>query len=66
MNLVKVVFDGVGYGQVWTWLPPTGQNRDEPLIRVEVLELRGLAQLAADLLGEEQPYTRHEVRNLVR
>jgi hypothetical protein len=64
VRLLKLVYEGSSYGRIWTYAMPTGA--EEMVIRPSHCALPQLAQLAADLLGEEQPYTRHEVGNLVR
>lgn len=66
MKPIQLFHDGCGYGTVMTAVASTMMVIGTPSIRLRVLELEQLAMLAADLLGEEQPYTRHEVRNLAR
>ena len=51
MNLAKVIFYGTGYGKVRTYAPVS----EAGFLRLEQCGLAELAQVAADLLGEEQP-----------
>lgn len=64
MKLIAIHHNGNSYGRIWTSVPPNGHYIGEGIILIERLELPLLATLAADILGEDQPYTRHESRNL--
>lgn len=64
MKLIAIHYNGSSYGRVWTSVPPNCHYIGEDIILIERLELPLLATLAADILGEDQPYTRHEWRNL--
>jgi hypothetical protein len=57
MMLVEVIFQGNGYGRVFTRVEPTSLNRQgDDTIRLEKAALWQLAQLFVDVRGEEQPY----------
>lgn len=64
MRLLDLHYNGGSYGRVWTSVPSNHHYVGEPIIIIERLPLPLLATLTADILGEDQPYTRHEWRNL--
>lgn len=64
MKLTDIYYNGSSYGRIWTSVPSNHHYIGEPIIIIERLPLPLLATLAADILGEDQPYTRHEWRNL--
>lgn len=65
LNLLELYFQGNSYGHVLTEAQPTADGGR--LFRVEVAELDNLAQLAADVIGFEQPYLpRFGTGNLAR
>lgn len=53
MKLLELYFRGSSYGYVVTDANPTGQGGE--IIRIEQSGLPDLAQLAADVLGDDQP-----------
>jgi hypothetical protein len=53
MNLLEIHYQGSGYGSVFTEAEPTAVGGE--IIRVEQAEMVDLAQLAADVLGLDQP-----------
>jgi hypothetical protein len=65
LNLLELYFQGNSYGHVLTEAQPTADGGR--LFRVELAGLENLAQLAADVLGFEQPYLpRYGAGNLAR
>lgn len=67
LRLQEIGFKGSTYGTVYTSAPANCQIHKQPGIRLEKATLPTLATLAADILGEPQPYLRpHEQSNLAK
>lgn len=65
--IVSLIHRGADYGTVVTTAPANTQTKSGPAFKLEKAGLSDLAQLAADLLGEPQPYLRrHEQRNMAK
>lgn len=65
MNELDLVFNGSGYGRVITEAEPTAEGGYH--FRVEAADMINLAQIAADVLGLEQPHLpRYGTRNLAK
>lgn len=64
MNLAKIEFKGHAFGEALTSIVP---HTDTNIIRVQECDLPTLATLAADVLGECQPYLKaYAVGNLAK
>ncbi len=65
LNELDLVFNGSGYGRVITEAEPTAEGGYH--FRVEAADMINLAQIAADVLGLEQPHLpRYGTRNLAK
>lgn len=65
MRQLELYFQGSSYGEVFTSAVATSEGGD--IVRIEYTDMENLAQLAADVLGDEQPLLlAHYPANLVK